>query len=128
MPAQLALLLTRQALSQYALACEDAQFAAERCAAANDPTPDELAQLCEHRMRVMTAEATLGLLPYDVGTREVWDVSLDATQHDLIVALVGSSLNQVCGELESPEKKILAAAETIGGLRALLGRVEAGAR
>lgn len=119
-PTYLTPLLSQQALSEYSLACQDAQAAAELCAAATSPSPDDLARLRKCRARVLVAEETVSLLPDGAAKREAWNMALDPRTRDLIARLAHATLKRLCGELESPEEKILTTAEAIRGMRTLL--------
>ena len=128
MPADLMLLLHRQALSEYSLACESAQIAAERCGAVQSPTADARAELRNCRARVIAAEDALDLLADDVATRETWDVSLDDRSRDLITRLVGTALDRVGDDFEASDQEILDAADRIQRLQALLDELGPGDR
>ena len=123
-PADLALLLSRQALCDYSLACEAAQAAAERSGAATNPAAPTIAHLRACRTNVAQSEEALDVIGDDVATRALCDASLD--RHRLLIAgLVGTTLDRLCGELESSEEEILAAADRIQRLRALLEQLDA---
>lgn len=119
-PADVTLLLSRQALSEYSLACEAAQIAAEQCGMARTPSPECLAILRDCRARVMAAEGALTLVADAIVTREGRMVSLDDPGRHLIGTLVGTALCRMSANLEAPEEEILAAADRIQRLRALL--------
>ena len=122
-PADLALLLSRQALCDYSLACEAAQAAAEGSGAATSPTPAATAHLRDCRTKVKASEEALRVIGDDVATRSACDASLD--RHRLLIAgLVGTTLDRLCGELEASEEEILAAADRIQRLRALLEQLD----
>jgi hypothetical protein len=123
-PSDLSLLLGRQALCDYSVACEAAQIAAERCGAATCPSPDTLEQLRTCRGRVVAAEEMLGVVGDDVATRKAWIGSLRGRHRDLVAGLVGTVLDRLCGSLESSEDEILAAARHVQQLRALLDQLE----
>lgn len=122
-PADLALLLSRQALCDYSLACEAAQAAAERSAVATSSTSDAIAHLRDCRTNVKASEEALRVICDDVATRAACDASLDRDRL-LIAGLVDTTLDRLCGELESSEEEILAAADSILRLRALLEQLD----
>jgi hypothetical protein len=116
----LSLLLSRQALCHYSVACEAAQIAAERCGATKSPSPDTLRQLRTCRGRVVAAEEMLDVVGDQIASPEAWIGSLHGRRRDLVVILVGSVLDRFCDGLESSEDEILAAARNVQHLRALL--------
>ena len=118
--ADLALLLSRQALSEYAMACEAAQRAAERFGAAHRPSADALADLGNCRASVIAAEAKVKLVVDALATRQVGRVSLDRASSELIGTLVCTALDRLSADLEASEDEILAAATRIQRLRAVL--------
>lgn len=118
-PADLTQLLSRQALSDYSTACGAAENAAEQCARASSSRCDPL-ELRDCRARVIAAEDALRLLVDDLATREVCDVPLNDRHRALMGTLVGTALDRLCSSLESSEEEILAAADRIQRLRALL--------
>jgi hypothetical protein len=119
-PAELAGLLSRQALGDYSVACEAAQAAAEQSGAATRPSPDTNSRLRDCRTQVIAAEEVLDLLGDDMTPRRSCDASLDGRRRLLIVGLVGTTLARLCEDLESSEEEIRAAASRIQGLRTLL--------
>jgi len=122
-PADLVLLLRRQALSDYALACEDARSAAEQCIA-SIPTADALVALRSCRARVSDAENALDALGDDVADRDAPDVTV--SDRDLVITRVEIMLGRLSRDLESSETEILAAADSIKRLRALLDELGPG--
>ena len=122
-PADVALLLSRQALCDYSLACEAAQAAAERSGAARSPTPAAIAHLRDCRKKVKASEEALHVIGDDAATRAACDASLDRHRR-LIAGLADTALDRLCGELESSEEEILAAADRIQRLRALLEQLD----
>ena len=123
-PADLTLLLSRQALCDYALACEAAQDAAERCGAAKSPSSDVFAQLRERRERVLATEEALTVICEDDAARRPTDRSLDSRHRDLTAMLIRTVLYRLRGHLESSEEEILTTADRIQRLRALLDALE----
>lgn len=123
-PADLTLLLSRQALCDYALACEAAQDAAERCAAAKSPSADVFAQLRDRRERVLATEEALTVIGGEDATRHGADRSLASRHRDLTAMLIRTALYRLRGHLESSEEEILTTADRIQRLRALLDTLE----
>jgi hypothetical protein len=121
-PPDLLLLLRREALSDYSVACERASIAAEQCVAVTS-RPGVLVNLHTCRARVIAADQALDVVGDDVATAEEWDVSLDDPNRDLISARVSIALQRVSGDLDSSEPEILEAADTIQGLRVLLAKL-----
>ena len=118
-PADLTLLLSRQALSEYALACDAAQIAAEQCAIPDDPSQDAHGLLRDCRARVNAAEHVLNL----VGTLshgQPWKVSFQSPERHAIATLLATVLTRQSADLESTEDEILTAADRIPRLRTLL--------
>ena len=124
--ADLTLLLSRQALSEYALACGAAQSAAERCGSLDRPPAHAFADLRSCRARVTAGEATLKLVVEALATREAGNVSLDAASSDLIGTLICTTLGRLSADFEASEDEILATATRILGLRAVLDELEVG--
>jgi hypothetical protein len=118
--ADLWLLLSRQALGDYSVACEAAQIAAERCGATTNPSPDTLEQLRTCRGRVVAAEEMLAVVGDDLATPAAWIASRHGPHRDVVVRLVGTVLDRLCGGLESSEDEIVAAARHVQHLRAWL--------
>ena len=119
-PADVTLLLSRQALSEYALACEAAELAADHCGVSDAPSPAALAHLRNCRQRVIAAEDALRLVAGADGTGAACTVSIDGADRDLIGTLAGTTLDRLSGDLEASEEEILAVADSIRRLRALL--------
>lgn len=119
-PADVALLLSRQALSEYSLACGAAELAANNCGVSDAQSPDALAHLCTCRVRVIAAEDALKLVEGAVGTAAAYMVSINGPDRDLIGTLAGTTLDRLSGDLEAPEEEILAVAHSIRRLRELL--------
>lgn len=126
MPADLTQLLRREALSDYALACGDAQDAAEHCGAVTNATTEMLVELRTCRASVIVAAETLELVGDDVATAEPWDISLDDRNRDLITTRVRLALDRISGDIESSEQEILQAATRIGCLHAVLDKLRLG--
>lgn len=120
----LMLLLRRQALSDYSLACANAQIAAERCAAVTSVTNEMVAELRTLRATVVLAAEALELVGDDVATPAPWDRPLDDRSRELLAARIRSALGRVSGDLESSEHEILDAADKIERLRAMLEELE----
>ena len=118
--ADLTLLLSRQALSEYSLACEAAQRAAERCAAPDRPSADALADLGNCRASVIAAEAKVKLVVDALAARETGKVSLDRAGSELIGTLICTALDRLSADFEASEDEILATATRIQRLRAVL--------
>jgi hypothetical protein len=116
----LSLLLRRQALCDYSVACEAAQIAAERRGATKSPSPETLERLRTCRRRVVATEEMLDVVGDDVKPPGAWIGSLHGRHRDLVVGLVGSALDRLCGGLESSEDEVLATARKVQHLRALL--------
>lgn len=115
--ADLTLLLSRQALSEYSMACEAAQRAAEQCAAPEHPSADALAELGNCRASVIAADAKVKLVVDALSTGKV---SLDRASSALIGALICTALERLSADFEAPEDEILATATRIQRLRAML--------
>ncbi|MDP8910380.1 MAG: hypothetical protein M3N47_14970, partial [Chloroflexota bacterium] len=118
-PADVTLLLTRHARSEYSLACETAALAAEHCVS-DAPTADALAHLCDCRVRVIAADDALKLMGGADATGAACTVSIDGPDRDLVGTLVGATLDRLSGDLEASEEEILAVADSIQRLRAVL--------
>ena len=118
--ADLALLLSRQSLSEYAMACEAAQRAAERCAASDRPSADALADLVNRRASVIAAEVSLKLVVDVLAARQAEKVSLDRASRELIGALICTALERLSADFEASEDEILATATQIQRLREVL--------
>jgi len=118
-PADLMLLLRREALSDYSMACDRARIVAEYCVAATNPSDDALGDLRSCRARVGTAEEGLDLLGAGAGGGEALDVSLNGRRRDLIAAHVRIALDRISTDFESSEQEILEAADTIQRLSAM---------
>lgn len=119
-PPNVALLLSRQALNEYSLACEAALLAADHCGVSDAPSPDALAHLRTCRVRVIAAEEALKLVAGADGTAAACTLSVDGADRDLVGALAGTTLDRLSAGLEASEEEILAAADSIRRLRALL--------
>ena len=122
-PTELLLLLNRQALGDYSMACEAAQAAAEQSGAAHRPSPDASSRLRGCRANVMAAEEVLDLVGDETATRASCNGSLDGRRRLLIAGLVGTALERLCEDLESSEEEICAAAARIQGLHTLLDQL-----
>jgi hypothetical protein len=118
-PADLTLLLSRQALSEYALACDAAQIAAEQCITPDHPSPHARAELRECRARVNGAEHVLDFVSA-VPPGQPWKFSFQSPERPVIATLLGTVLKRQSTDLESTEDEILATAARIPRLRTLL--------
>ena len=118
-PADLTLLVSRQALSEYSLACEAAQTAAEQCAIPDHPSQHARGQLRGCRARVNAAEHVLNLVS-TVPPGQPWKVSLQSPDRRVIATLLATVLKRQSVDLELTEEEILAAADRIPRLRMLL--------
>lgn len=118
-PADLTLLLSRQVLSEYSLACDAAQFAAEQCAIPDHPSDHARSQLHGCRARVNAAESMLDLVSTACPGRP-WKVSLQRPDRHVIATLLATELKRQSADLESTEDEILATADRIPRLRTLL--------
>lgn len=122
----LMLLMRREALSDYSLACANAQIAAEKCAAVTSATSEMVAELRTFRATVVLAAEALELVGDDVAAPVAWDLPLDARGRELAAARIRIALGRVSGDLESSEHEILDAADKIKRLRAMLAELELG--
>ena len=118
-PADLTLLLSRQVLSEYSLACDTAQTAAEQCAIPDHPSQHARGQLRECRARVNAAEHVLNLVS-TVSPGQPWKVSFQSPDRRVIATLLATELKRQSADLELTEEEILAAADRIPRLRTLL--------
>ena len=118
--ADLTLLLSRQALSEYSMVCEAAQRAAERCGAPDRPAAEALADLANCRASVIAAEASLKLVVDVLAARQAEKVSLDRASSELIGALISTALERLSADFEASENEILATATRIQRLRGVL--------
>ena len=118
-PADLTLLLSRQVLSEYSLACDAAQIAAERCAIPDHPSQHARGQLLECRARVNAAEHMLNLAS-TVSPGQPWQVSFQSPERHVIATLLATVLKRQSADLELTEEELLAAANRIPRLRTLL--------
>ena len=118
--ADLTLLLSRQVLSEYSMACEAAQRAAERCAAPDRPSADALADLGNCRASVNAAEVKVKLVVDALATRQAGKVSLDRASSELIGTLVRTALDRLSADFEASEDEVLATATRIQRLRTVL--------
>lgn len=118
-PADVTLLLTRHALSEYSLACETAALAAEHCVS-DARSPDALAHLCDCRVSVIAGDDALKLVAGADATGAAYTVSVDGPDRDLVGMLVCATLDGLSGDLEASEEEILAVADSIQRLRAVL--------
>lgn len=118
-PADLTLLLSRQALSEYSLACDAAQIAAEQCAIPDHPSQHACGQLRKCRARVNAAEHVLNLVG-TVSPGQPWKVSFQSPERHVIATLLGTELTRQSTDLELTEDEILATAGRIPRLRTLL--------
>lgn len=122
--ADLTSLLSRHALSEYSLACEAAHIAAEQYGVAEHPHPDGLGLLRISRANVICSEDTLKIVGDAVHTHTIANVSLDDCDRALIGKLAGTALQRLTEDLEATEEEIIAAADRIMRLRALLDELE----
>lgn len=118
--ADLTLLLSRQALSEYSMDCEAAQCAAERCGVPARPSAHALADLGNCRTRVIAAEATLKLVVDALAAPEAGKVSLDRASSELIATLIYTAVDRLAADFGASEDEILATATRIQRLRAVL--------
>lgn len=118
-PADLTLLLSRQVLSEYSLACDAAQLAAEQCAIPDHPSQHARGQLRECRARVNAAEHTLDLVS-TVSPGQPWQISLRSPERHVIATLLATELKRQSADLGLTEDEILATADRIPRLRTLL--------
>ena len=118
-PADLTLLLSRQVLSEYSLACDAAQTAAEQCAIPDHPSQHARGQLRGCRARVNAAEHVLNLVS-TVSPGQPWKVSFQSPDRRVIATLLATELKRQSADLELTEEEILAAADRIPRLRTLL--------
>jgi hypothetical protein len=118
-PADLTLLLSRQVLSEYSLACDAAQSAAEQCAIPDHPSEHARSQLRECRARVNAAEHVLNLVS-SVAPAQPWKVCFQSPDRHVIATLLGTELKRQSADLGLTEDEILATAGRIPRLRTLL--------
>jgi len=118
-PADLTLLLRRQVLSEYALACEAAQSAAAQSAIPDHPSERARDQLVGCRARVNAAEHVLNLVSTFPPGR-AWKVSSQSPDHRVIVTLLCTALRRQSADSELTDEEVLAAADRLLRLPTLL--------